>query len=552
MRRSGPRLAAASGLLALVMVAAWPVLPRSDGVVLVRIEKVQASIPGADVVAQLEPIHEFEQAWLVRVPESAASGLQAAGIAHEVLGRVPDGNALFVVSGGDAPALESVRQAGTVWPIDRDAWLVSTRFEDLRERIPAPLHLQRLPERMTVVPTFRLAGRSTAVRRPSVARQAAPAPAIAQMVAEVSSTKLADAIAGLEGFHTRYASLPSCTAAGTWLLDSVTGFGLAAERDPFTFSGYTTHNIVATLPGRTWPDQAVIVSAHYDSYSSDAARLAPGADDDASGTAVVMELARVMRSRSFDYTIKFIAFSAEEYGLLGSKHYAQSARAAGERIVAVVNLDMVGYTTRTPEDLDLMVDAQAEWLADVFVAAGSTYAALPTAKFIGSSYNRTDHAPFRDQGYSAMSGIEDVNVPNPYYHKTTDTLSTLNRDFMTSVARASLATVAALAQPSAWPPPPANVVMQSQTMGSLLLRARSAYLTWSPAAGAAGYHVYRSTASRGSYQRVTTSPLTTTSFADRLVSGTASYYYVVTSIDGNGNEGNHSNEVLLAGTGRAN
>ncbi len=552
MRRAGSRFAAASGLLALVLLVAWPIAPRTESFVLILVDKTQAAIPAPDVVAQMEAVQEFDQAWLVRMAASAATRLQAERLAHEVLGPLPDGQVLFVVSNGGAGALASLRQIGNVWSIDRYALLLATPFEDVRERIPAELHLQRLPDRIAIVPSFRLAGRGVAVRRSSAAPQIAPKAAISQLVDQVSSPKLADTITSLEGFQTRYASLPSCESAGTWLLDSFAGLGLFAERDLFTFSSYTSHNIVATLAGKTWPDQEIIVSAHYDSYSNDAARLAPGADDDGSGTAVVLELARVMSRYSFDYTIKFIAFSAEEWGLLGSKHYAQSARAAGERIVAVVNFDMVGYNTRTPAGLDLLVDERSQWLADALIAATSTYAPMPMAKVMSTSANRTDHASFRDQGYSALNGIEDVNVMNPNYHRTSDTLSTLNMDFETSVARASLASVAVLAQPYAWPPPPRDVTLQSQTLGSFLMRARSAYLAWSPAQGAAGYHVYRANASHGAYQRITTSPTAAVSFADRLVSATASYYYVVTSVDANGNEGNYSAEVVMTGTGRVN
>ena len=104
----------------------------------------------------------------------------------------------------------------------------------------------------------------------------------------------------------------------------------------------------------------VIVCAHYDSTSTQATTHAPGADDNASGTAAVMEMARVLAGYQFDYTIKFIAFSAEEWGLYGSRHYAQAAKQRGEQIVGVVNLDMIGYVDLEPEDLDIVVDGQSD------------------------------------------------------------------------------------------------------------------------------------------------------------------------------------------------
>jgi len=302
---------------------------------------------------------------------------------------------------------------------------------------------------------------------------------------------------------------------------------------------------VATLPGRTSPDQIVVVGAHYDSTSNDATHLAPGADDNASGTAVVLELARVLGRYSFDFTIKFVAFSAEEWGLYGSKHFAQDARGAGQKIVAAVNLDMIAYADRLPEDLDLIVNAQSEWLANAFVSAAGAYAPLPTLKVVNASFTRSDHAPFWDQGYSAVCGIEDANPSNPNYHKPVDTFSTLNMEFATSVTRASLATIAALAQPFAMPQPPSTVTAGTQVVASLFMRAKTAYVSWTPASGAAAYNVYRGAISRGSYTRVNGTPITGTTFVDRLMPADAVYYYVVTSVDAKGNEGNYSAEAAL-------
>ncbi len=542
MMRARGRLAIALASLALVLAAGAS--PWSDGSVLVRLDKEQSVALAADVVSEMHAVQELETAWLVRMPAEAVSRLDARRVGYRVLDFPAGRNVLFLVSSSAPEDVDALKRVGTVWPIDGATSLVATDDEDLRERVPAHLHLKHLPDRIDVVPTFRLAGPSVAVRRPAVAIHVVPASPIPEMVNAVSSQAIADTIKSLAGFQTRYASLPSCAAAGTWLLDAFHGFGLQAQRDEFAFRTYTTGNIVATLPGRTMPRRVVIVGAHYDSTSNEAARLAPGADDNASGTAAVLELARILSRYSFDYTIEFIAFSAEEWGLYGSTHYAETARAAGEEIVAVVNLDMIGYTDRLPEDLDLIVNARSEWLADTFSAAAALYAPMPTLKVVNASLNRSDHSPFWDQGYSALCGIEDYNTPNPNYHKTYDTFSTLNMDFETSTARAALATVALLAQPYAWPPPPANVTAQAHTIATVFMRAKSAYLAWTPAPGAAGYNVYRSTTSRGAYQRVNRTPVTTTSFADRLLS-IGTYYYVVASVDGSGNEGNYSQEVIV-------
>jgi len=99
-----------------------------------------------------------------------------------------------------------------------------------------------------------------------------------------------------------------------------------------------TSNVVARKPGREQPRRVVVVGAHYDSVP-----VAPGANDNASGVAVVLEVSRVLVNRSFPYTLAFVAFGAEELGLLGSQHYV---RVAGQDVVAMINVDVVGQGDR--------------------------------------------------------------------------------------------------------------------------------------------------------------------------------------------------------------
>lgn len=106
-------------------------------------------------------------------------------------------------------------------------------------------------------------------------------------------------------------------------------------------------NVVATLPGKRSPDRVIVVGGHYDSICSnngDSTTEAPGANDDASGTAVVMELAEVMSTHEFDATIVLVAFAGEEQGLLGSTHFAEEAAKAGKAIEAMITNDIVGNT----------------------------------------------------------------------------------------------------------------------------------------------------------------------------------------------------------------
>ena len=377
--------------------------------------------------------------------------------------------------------------------------------------------------------------------------RAAALPNIAEMVSEVDQDKLIASVAALESFGTRYASTAACEAAGTEIGDWFRMFGLPTEFEYFQFGTSphvnTTSNFIATLPGRVDPSRIIIVSAHYDSFSNEAQTRAPGADDNASGVAVVVELARILRNYRFDFTVKFIAWGAEERGLVGSRYHAQAAQQRQDRIIATIVADMVGYVDAAPEDLDIVSDPRSQWLADRYAAAATAYGGLASARRTQSQFS-SDCMAFWEKHYTSACAIEDFNSSNPYFHKATDIVSTLNPDFLAATARATLALVAELAQPISMPAPPTALQVVTQTSTSRFRRARSALLTWEASDGAvAGYNIYRATSSHGEYRRLTTSAVTGTAYIDYVLDPSNTYYYVVTAIDQSGRESNYSGET---------
>lgn len=105
-----------------------------------------------------------------------------------------------------------------------------------------------------------------------------------------------------------------------------------------------SENVVAIKQGTESPDTVIIIGAHYDSRSEDAYNYAPGADDNASGVAGILEIARLLEKYGSKYTLEFVAFSAEEQGLYGSEHYAAEAKLSGKNVKAMINFDMIAYT----------------------------------------------------------------------------------------------------------------------------------------------------------------------------------------------------------------
>ena len=192
-----------------------------------------------------------------------------------------------------------------------------------------------------------------------------------------------------------------------YLLES---YGLDVTLEPFSYSSSTYYNVVGTKLGTVYPDQVYIIGAHFDSVSN------PGADDNASGVALVLEAARILSQYPSDYTIRFIAFDREEQGLIGSSAYV--AAHSADDILGMVAADMVAYDpdtnhcniygrTASNPIKTALGDAVAEY------GDGLTYT-------IGGDTPYSNHAPFESQGFQGCLLIEGEVWSNPFYHTQQD------------------------------------------------------------------------------------------------------------------------------------
>jgi photosystem II stability/assembly factor-like uncharacterized protein len=224
-------------------------------------------------------------------------------------------------------------------------------------------------------------------------------------------------------------------------------------------------NVVGTLEGAASGEE-VVICGHFDSISEDPMNRAPGADDNASGTAAVIEAARVLSPHTFQKTIRLICFSGEEIGLQGSGAYAPEARLRGDEIAGVLNLDMIGYADAVPEDVDLIANPASEWLLDFTAACAEVYVpGLPTEKIIDATYLVSDHASFWRSGYRALLAIEDADIVYPHYHTTGDTLGNLTMSLVRDITRMGIAVAAELAVP-------ASVTAAGERAGGPVLASR--------------------------------------------------------------------------------
>ncbi len=237
-------------------------------------------------------------------------------------------------------------------------------------------------------------------------------------------------------------------AVGNGIVDKSVDFENNWQKVQNMTDGYL-NNIIALKQGTTFPDQYYIICAHYDSRSSTPMVRAPGADDNGSGTAAVLEAARVLADYDFKYSIKFVLFPAEEQGLIGSRVFANAALVNGDQILGVINLDMIGYDGNNDGSMEIHAGTMGASQAIAnFVNANITNWGLPLIPELLTSYSSisSDHSSFWNAGYPAILIIEDFSDFTPDYHKTSDLLSTLRPDYFLANAQLAIGSLALLAE----------------------------------------------------------------------------------------------------------
>lgn len=350
----------------------------------------------------------------------------------------------------------------------------------------------------------------------------------------VSSDRISRILRKLESFETRhtYSETDHPTrgigAARRWIYEQMRSYSprLEVRYDSYhvkkkarLYRNVEIVNVVAVLPGTIHPNRYVVVSAHYDSLNllkadaagempfsknreSDnekiAAADAPGVVDDGSGTAAVLELARVMSRYEFDKSVVFVAFAGEEQGLVGSSLFAARAREDERTIEAVFNNDIIGSDTagdgrrggdRVRVFSEGPEDSTSRQLARYIRTMGERY--LPNFDadiiFRHDRFGRGgDHTSFNQQGYAGVrftSPMENYS----HQHTPTDLLRNASVDYTTRVTRLNAAGLASLALA---PASPVNTLPSGQPMISRGVSRYDTVLAWDcgiPAPDMAGY-----------------------------------------------------------------
>jgi hypothetical protein len=206
-------------------------------------------------------------------------------------------------------------------------------------------------------------------------------------------------------------------------------------------------NVIGQITGQSNPDDIFIIGAHLDDMPSSGP--APGADDNASGSVGVLIAADIFTQFEWDCTLRFVLWTGEEQGLLGSKAYALRSYNLGENILGVLNLDMIAWNTAdSSPDMDLHAKSTVPGsvpLAQLFSDVVSAYNLDLVPQIITNGSGASDHASFWTYNYPAILAIEDYYGTgdfNPYYHTSNDLLQYLDLDYFTAMVKASVATFA--------------------------------------------------------------------------------------------------------------
>lgn len=306
-------------------------------------------------------------------------------------------------------------------------------------------------------------------------------PDIADIVAQVDSMRMFNDLSFIASDIRHYQTNPThLEAVKNFIEARFNSSGLQTYRQPFTLENYSAHNIIGRLPGMKDESVTYIIDAHFDSVED-----APGADDNGSGVAGVLEAMQVLSQYQFEHSIKFIGFDFEEstptLGLHGSREYVTNGVKSYEQPEGAFNYEMIGYYSEAPNSqqipagFNIAFPAQynavvadsfrgnfvvntsneaSSALMDVYASKAAQYVPglkvisveLPFNGILTPDFLRSDHASFWTAGQKALMLTDGANFRNLNYHTPADTVGALNFTFMSNIVKATVASICELAK----------------------------------------------------------------------------------------------------------
>jgi hypothetical protein len=376
--------------------------------------------------------------YLVVPTADATDGAQSARFGDKTLLWVPADQRLGRAS-RTAPGLLLVTQVGRsfqddypdVTPLlDRGRHLVISSADKPRRRSNNCWRVEHLRAGTTIVDN-------------PIVSAARVDPAVAALVGDLSPASYQSDLTWLAGLPTRHSLSTTFTQAMDFAADRMVALGYTVSRMPITVGAGHSANLIGDRAGTGSARGLVIVTAHLDSINiaGGPAAAAPGADDNGSGSAGVLELGRLLSTRSWQHDVRLILFGGEEEGLFGSKQYVAALPPAERaRVRAVLNMDMIATkNTAMPTVLLEGAPVSSSQMADLATAA-ATYTGLK----VETSLNpfASDHVPFINNGIPAVLTIEGADSANGHIHSANDTLNFIDWSLAAEILRMNIAALA--------------------------------------------------------------------------------------------------------------
>jgi hypothetical protein len=240
----------------------------------------------------------------------------------------------------------------------------------------------------------------------------------------------------------RHKDQPGNDMATLYIKEKLDSYGLTTTIQEYSTTG---KNIFGEQTGYLYPNKKYIICAHMDALPDGI--ISPGADDNASGTAAVLEIARLLKDYLPAYTLVYALWDEEEAGFLGSTYYADQASAAGDSIMGVINLDMLGYDSNNDSICEIHTRSVGSSLSlsAAMVQCNIDYNLGLEIAVINPGVYNSDQGPFWGRGYGAILLIEDyTNELNPSLHRLSDTIGNFNIPYFIKMARLATATFCTL------------------------------------------------------------------------------------------------------------
>ena len=253
-------------------------------------------------------------------------------------------------------------------------------------------------------------------------------PRIREMMDQVNMDSLEATVQHLQDYQNRLWNSTNAFNASDWIAGKMQALGLEVEQQPFYAStwlgsGEAAPNVIGIQRGTLYPETYVVCGSHFDSFSWEAyggGGSCPGADDNATGVASVLESARILTQYEFEYSIVYCAYGCEEMGLYGSEAYASRCQQEGMDIIGYFNNDMNGYLYGDQIHIDCIYPNSVAPIGDYYMNVANVYFPEMPVQHVNFNEGDSDHTSFNNHGYMGIYPFEDYQHYSPNIHTPQD------------------------------------------------------------------------------------------------------------------------------------